>query len=126
MRTAVVQMRSTPDVAANLESAARLTIKAVERGAECVLLPEAFAFIGPDALKQEITEPLPQGGPILERCQALAAAHGIHLVLGGFHERSAEKAKPTTRACTSDQPARSLRCTAKSICSTSIFQTVRG
>ena len=74
MRTAVVQMRSTPDVAANLDSAQHLTLKAVERGAQCVLLPEAFAFIGPDALKQEITEPLPGGGPILERCQAIAAA----------------------------------------------------
>jgi len=82
MRTAVIQMRSTPDVAANLESAERLTLRAVERGAECVLWPEAFAFIGPDAQKQEMTEPLPSGGPILERCRSLAAAHRIHLVLG--------------------------------------------
>jgi len=93
MRTAVVQMRSTPDVAANLASAEQLTRRAAERGAQCVLLPEAFAFIGPDALKQQITEPLPQGGPILERCQALAAALQVHLILGGFHERSAQPGK---------------------------------
>ena len=93
MRTAVIQMRSTPDVAANLESAERLTLRAIERGAECVLWPEAFAFIGPDAQKQEMTEPLPSGGPILERCRSLAAARRIHLVLGGFHEKSPEKGK---------------------------------
>jgi predicted amidohydrolase len=87
MRAAVVQMRSTPDVTANLESAERLAARAVERGAQCVLLPEAFAFIGPDAQKQQITEPLPSGGPILERCRAMAAKNRIHLVLG-FHERS--------------------------------------
>jgi deaminated glutathione amidase len=93
MRTAVVQMRSTPDVAANLDSVERLTARAVERGAECVLLPEAFAFIGPDAQKQQITEALPQGGPILARCATLAVAHRVHLILGGFHERSAEPGK---------------------------------
>jgi len=90
VRTAVVQMRSTPDVAANLASVERLLERAVARGAEFVLLPEAFAFIGPDALKQQITESLPDGGPILAKCQALAAGFGVHLVLGGFHERSGE------------------------------------
>ncbi len=86
-------MCSTPDVAANLAAVERLTTKAAQRGAECVLLPEAFAFIGPDAQKQEITEPLPSGGPILAFCQALASAHRVHLVLGGFHERSDEPGK---------------------------------
>jgi predicted amidohydrolase len=90
MRTAVIQMRSTPDVAANLASAQRLIERAAQRGAECVLLPEAFAFIGPDAQKQQITEPLPEGGPILNQCQTLARQFGVHLVLGGFHERSNE------------------------------------
>jgi predicted amidohydrolase len=88
MRTAVIQMRSIPDVDANLASAERLTARAAERGAQCVLLPEAFAFMGPDAQKRAITEPLPAGGPILERCRALAATHRLHLILGGFHERS--------------------------------------
>ncbi len=107
MRTAVVQMRSTPDVDANLESAERMTAKAVERGAACVLLPEAFAFIGPDAQKQEITEPLPSGGSILARCQALASKHGIDLVLGGFHERSSEKGK-TYNTCVHLKPDGSI------------------
>jgi predicted amidohydrolase len=90
MRTAVIQMRSTPDVGANLASVERLLERAAQRGAECVLLPEAFAFIGPDAQKQLITEPLPDGGPILKQCQTLAQRFSVHLVLGGFHERSGE------------------------------------
>jgi deaminated glutathione amidase len=90
MRTAVVQMRSTPDVAANLASAERLLERASERGAQCVLLPEAFAFMGPDAQKQQITEPLPDGGPILAQCRDMAIRFGVHLVLGGFHEKSDE------------------------------------
>ncbi len=88
MLAAVVQMRSTPDVAANLDSAAQLIERAARRGAQCVLLPEAFAYIGPDAGKQAITESLPGDGPILRRCQALASEFAVHLVLGGFHERS--------------------------------------
>lgn len=90
MRTAVVQMCSTADVERNLASVAALVAKAVDRGAECVLLPEAFAFIGPDEKRRAILEPLPAGGPILAQCAALATKAGIHLVLGGFHERAGD------------------------------------
>jgi predicted amidohydrolase len=88
MRAAVVQMCATADVDANLASVERLVGAAVERGAECVLLPEAFAFIGGDAARRAILEPLPSGGPILARCVALARRSAVHLVLGGFHERA--------------------------------------
>jgi predicted amidohydrolase len=91
---ACAQMRTTPDVAANLDAVDRLTARAAARGAGTVLFPEAFAFLGPDAGKQAILEDLPavgsdgRGGPILAHCQAAARTHGVHLVLGGFHERS--------------------------------------
>jgi predicted amidohydrolase len=90
MRTACIQMRTTPDVASNLDAVERLLGRAAGRGAGIALLPEAFAYIGPDAGKQAIAEPLPDGGPILERCRALARHYQLHLVLGGFHERSSE------------------------------------
>jgi predicted amidohydrolase len=93
MVAAVVQMNSTPDVAANLDAMERLTADAAARGAELVALPEAFALIGPDRDKRAILEPLPEGGPIFARCQALARAHHVHLVLGGFHERSPDPEK---------------------------------
>jgi len=100
-RTAVVQLCATPDVAANLDSAARLVAEARAAGAAVVLLPEAFAFLGPESLKAELLEPLPATaaaaqltgfapGPILQHCQALARANAVHLILGGFHERGSQ------------------------------------
>ena len=94
-----VQLCATPDVEANLDQAERLTREARDRGAEVVLLPEAFAFLGPEKAKEEILEPLPDPegagigftpGPIFARCQALARDTGAHLVLGGFHESAPE------------------------------------
>ena len=85
---AVAQMRTTPQVDDNLAAVRRLAARARARGAATVLFPEAFAYLGPDAGKQEILEPLPEGGPILAACQDVAREHGIHLILGGFHERS--------------------------------------
>jgi predicted amidohydrolase len=86
-RVAAVQLCATPDVGANLESAHRLARAAREAGADVVMLPEAFAFLGPDRDKQKILEPLPDGGPILEQCRRLATELGCDLILGGFHER---------------------------------------
>ena len=90
---AVAQMRTTPQVDDNLAAVHRLTARAAARGAATVLFPEAFSNLGPDAGKQEILEPLPAGGPILAACQDIAREHGVHLILGGFHERSAEAGK---------------------------------
>ena len=90
---ACVQMRTTPDVAQNLAAVSRLSERAAARGAGTVLFPEAFAYLGPDAEKQKLLETLPDGGPILQHCQAEAQKHQLHMVLGGFHERSPEAGK---------------------------------
>lgn len=91
-RTAVgiVQMCATNDVGANLDTALGLTAEAASAGAAMVFLPEAFAYIGSGRERQQWLEPLPEGGPILGRCQAAAREHGIHLVFGGFHELAAD------------------------------------
>ncbi len=102
--TAAIQLCATPDVEANLDNAERLVRQAHERGAEVALLPEAFAFLGPEDRKRAILEPLPAApgdlatrgftpGPILSRCLALARDTGLHLVLGGFHETAPEPGK---------------------------------
>ena len=97
-----VQLCATPDVDANLAAAERLTREARDRGAAVVLLPEAFAFLGPERRKADVLEPLPdpaapdpafRPGPILDRCQQLARDAGVHLILGGFHEQSPEPGK---------------------------------
>ncbi len=93
MRAACVQMHSRADVAANLEQA-EAGVKAVAKaGATLVILPEAFAYLGPHEGKLRILEPLPGGGPILDRCRCIARQAGVHLILGGFHELSPEPDK---------------------------------
>lgn len=97
-RVAVAQLCATPDVAANLATMDRLVERARGEGAEAVLIPEAFAFLGPEKLKRTILEHLPQdpmgsGGPILEHCRDTARRAGCDLVLGGFHEDAADPDK---------------------------------
>lgn len=82
----LVQLCSTTDVAANLASTERLVREAADVGAELVLLPEAFAILGPPAARLAVAESLTEGGPILDRCRALAEDCAVDLVLGGFPE----------------------------------------
>ena len=86
----IVQMCATNDVGANLDAALGLAAGAAAAGARMVFLPEAFSYIGSGRERQQRLEPLPQGGAILGRCQAVAREHGVHLVLGGFHELAAD------------------------------------
>lgn len=83
---AVTQLCATADVEANLRTMERLVGEAVERGAQVVFAPETFTFIGPGKLRAAMLEPLPAGGPILERCRRMASGHRTHFVFG-FHER---------------------------------------
>ncbi|MCP5178422.1 MAG: carbon-nitrogen hydrolase family protein [Pseudomonadales bacterium] len=85
---AALQNCAGPDVEANLAVLDTLGRDAAGAGAEVLFIPEAFAYLGPDDGKQRILEPLPEGGPILERCQQLASATRTHVILGGFHERT--------------------------------------
>ena len=83
---AIVQHCATPDVEHNLTTLERLSTQAAEAGADLICWAEAFAFLGRHQEKISILEPLPSGGPILERCQKLALTLDCELLLGGFHE----------------------------------------
>src|SRR4051812_39610063 len=83
---AVVQMTSTPDVTQNLDTVERLACRAHDAGAKLTVLPECFAYLGPESGLHEHAESLPDGGPILGRCQALARELSMELLLGGFPE----------------------------------------
>ena len=56
-------MTSTADVDANMEAVHRLVREAALRGAELVLVPECFAYLGPEKGKIGIAESLDDGGP---------------------------------------------------------------
>ncbi len=92
LRIGLVQLCSRQDVEENLERSEAGVRKAAARGAELIVLPENFAFIGPAARKAELAETLGQG-PITSRMAALARELGIYLVLGGLPEPSPEPGK---------------------------------
>lgn len=81
-RVAAVQMISTPSVADNLATAARLIAEAADGGASLVVLPEYFCLMGRrDTDKVDVREPLGEG-PIQDSLRAAALRHGIWLVGG--------------------------------------------
>ncbi len=90
---AAIQHCATTDVDSNLDAVERLALEARDAGAEVVMTAEAFAYIGPDRGKRALLEPLPSGGPILDRCRQLAVRLGCDLLLGGFHEAAPDAGK---------------------------------
>ncbi|MGU7771010.1 carbon-nitrogen hydrolase family protein [Burkholderia sp. MR1-5-21] len=82
VRVAALQMVSTPDVARNLAEARRLIAEAAGEGAQLVLLPEYFCFMGhKDTDKLALAESY-QDGPIQQFLADTARRHGIW-VIGG-------------------------------------------
>jgi predicted amidohydrolase len=75
-------------VDANMRTVHRLVDEAAGRGARMVLVPECFAYLGPESGKIDIAESLDGGGPILERCREAAREAGVDVVYGGFWEKS--------------------------------------
>ncbi|RQZ13085.1 carbon-nitrogen hydrolase family protein [Burkholderia sp. Bp9031] len=81
-QVAALQMVSTPDVARNLAEAGRLIAEAASDGAQLVLLPEYFCFMGHrDTDKLALAEPY-RDGPIQRFLAEAAHRHGIW-VIGG-------------------------------------------
>lgn len=91
----IVQLCARTNIAENLDATAHWVEEAAAAGATMVLVPEAFAFIGPERDLVTKLERIPANadetpGPILGRCIALARRTGAHLVLGGFPEQAAD------------------------------------
>ncbi|WP_175735655.1 carbon-nitrogen hydrolase family protein [Burkholderia ambifaria] len=81
-RVAALQMVSTPDVARNLAEAGRLIAEAAGDGAQLVLLPEYFCFMGHrDTDKLALAETY-RDGPIQQFLAQAAQRHGVW-VIGG-------------------------------------------
>lgn len=100
LRVAVLQLNSGEDVEANLRSVEQLAERAAGEGAALVMLPENFAFLGPQARKLLLAEPLLGAAgaaserPLQLRMAALARRIGCYLLLGGFAERSEDPSRP--------------------------------
>jgi deaminated glutathione amidase len=102
MKIAALQMVSTPDVARNLEAAARLVRQAAQAGASLVALPEYFCLMGQrDADKLAIAEaPGDRAeGRVQGFLSALALEQQVWLVGGTLPVRSATADRVLNRCC---------------------------
>jgi deaminated glutathione amidase len=102
LRVGAVQLCSTNDQPANLARCRELTARAAAEGAQLVVLPECFSFLGRSegdklAHAESFDERSGGGsaGPVLAALQELATRHGVWLVGGGTAERVAGDAKRT-------------------------------
>jgi deaminated glutathione amidase len=88
-KAAAVQMCSREDVGANLEACRKLTEQAARDGAQLVVLPECFAFLGKSERDKFAHAEALDGepGPILAALQAIARTDGVWLIAGGMPER---------------------------------------
>jgi predicted amidohydrolase len=87
LRVGAVQLRSTEDLAANLAKCGELTAQAASDGAQLVVLPECFSFLGRrEGEKLAIAETLEGGGPVMGELRERAAKHGVWILGGGTPE----------------------------------------
>ncbi len=106
LRVAAVQMRSTEDLAANLAICRALTAQAAADGAQLVVLPECFSFLGRgEGDKLTISETTDGAGPIMSTLRELATQHGVWIVGGGTPERIDDDPKRTYNTAVVIDPA---------------------
>lgn len=99
MKFAAAQLNSHDDVTKNLADVATVVARAKAEGAECVVLPENFAFMGgTDEERRTASEALDGDGPIVSTLRRLAREHGVTIVGGGFPERTGDPARPHNTA----------------------------
>src|SRR5688500_7520495 len=85
-----VQMCSSDDLQTNLRRARELAAEAAGKGANLIVLPECFAFLGrKEGDKMAFAEALDEArpGPILATLQEIATKHNAFVVGGGLPER---------------------------------------
>jgi predicted amidohydrolase len=84
LTAAAVQLTSTADVDANLARVCALTRAAADAGAELIVLPENFGFLGEDHEKLAHAQPI--DGPFTAPLREVARQAGVFVVAGGIPE----------------------------------------
>jgi predicted amidohydrolase len=83
---AAIQLQSTSDEAANLDSAAALIERAAGYGARLAATPENTNFLGPHQDKVRGAQPL--DGTVCSRFAELARRHSMYVLLGSYNEQA--------------------------------------
>jgi predicted amidohydrolase len=95
LRAAAVQLNSQEDVAGNLSQCREQVRAAAERGARLIVLPENFAYLGPEPGKRDHAERLGDtSAPIQSALTSMAREASAVIVAGGFPERSPDPDRP--------------------------------
>jgi len=81
---AVIQLCSAEDLRTNLDIAKDLVHQAADDGAQCVTLPENFAWL---ALSSQTVHPaMTLDGPVVAEMCSVAKERGLHMLLGSISE----------------------------------------
>jgi predicted amidohydrolase len=95
LELAVVQLSSQDDVAQNLDTCAKLVAAAAQRGARVVVLPENFAYFGPESGRRQHAERLGDvSAPIQSALSRIARESACHVVAGGMPIKSTDPERP--------------------------------
>jgi deaminated glutathione amidase len=98
LTVAAIQLSSQEDVPANLTQCRQWVERAAHAGAKLAVLPENFAYFGPDAGRVEVAETLAEGaapaGPIQSALSRWAVEFELTLVGGGMPIVSQDPERP--------------------------------
>lgn len=111
LTVAAAQMCSTDDLRANLDTCAKLAAQAAAAGAEVLVLPECFAFLGrSERDKLAVAEDLEASppGPIVSSLTELATRHQMWVLAGGMPERVADDPNRALNAFVAIDPSGEL------------------
>jgi predicted amidohydrolase len=89
MRIGIAQLNTCSDKEENLICAEKLIDELALQGAELIVLPEHFNFIGPEKLFWEMSEEL-ANSPSLARIRQKAIDHAIHIHSGTLLEKDGD------------------------------------
>jgi predicted amidohydrolase len=100
-----VQLRSTDDVSANLATCGELIAQAAAEGAQLVVLPENFSFLGRrEGDKLAAAETLDGQGAAMAALRERATKHAVWIVGGGMPERIHDDPKRTYNTAVAIDP----------------------
>ena len=98
LRVAAVQTSSQEDLRKNLDDCRVLVERASAEGARLIVLPENFAYFGPDGGRRAVAERFGGGGTIERELASWARTAKAFVVAGGMPEQSDEPERPYNTA----------------------------
>jgi predicted amidohydrolase len=98
LRVAAIQLNSGDDVSANLHRCEEWARRMRDQGADLVVLPENFAFFGPEEKRRECAESVTGDGPIWGALRRMATDNGLFVLGGGWPERNPDEQRPYNAA----------------------------